>query len=106
MCCALCRDAYVQMKVKEKGLDQSSVVRGNGATAPKAPTGKFNAFKEMAYLAKGGRGSVGGMSLGGGDNDKRKRQDDDGKGVEERKRKKIDVSLPFSPRMWSRGRRC
>ncbi|KAJ9107134.1 hypothetical protein QFC19_002794 [Naganishia cerealis] len=50
------KEAYVQMKVKEKGLDGKSISRGNN-TRPAVPNAKqFNAFREIeAMKAKGER---------------------------------------------------
>lgn len=55
------RDAYVQMKAKEKGIDQSTLHRGKqgelgdkgGKPKPDSAPRKFNAFKEMEKAKKG-----------------------------------------------------
>lgn len=74
------------MKMKEKGLDAESLQRGDGPKVPKgsAVNHKFNAFKEMAFIAKNGKPSERASTSTG--KDKRKREEE----VEEdRKRKKI-----------------
>jgi len=60
------RDAYVNMKAKEKGIDQKTLYRGTPSTDTGTPgpsekgfsatsSGqKFNAFREMDKLRKGG----------------------------------------------------
>ena len=65
------RDAYVTMKAKAKGIDQKNVSRGpasadhgtpapgdkgaNGSKPPFDKAQRFNAFKEMDKLRKGGQ---------------------------------------------------
>ncbi|KAJ9111259.1 hypothetical protein QFC22_006559 [Naganishia vaughanmartiniae] len=45
------KEQYVQMKVKEKGLDQSSISRGTTTIRPAAPNAKqFNAFREIETM--------------------------------------------------------
>ncbi|ORX37808.1 hypothetical protein BD324DRAFT_645356 [Kockovaella imperatae] len=46
------KDAYVQMKAKEKGIDMKSSKRGPDRHQRSVP-GKFNAFKEMAKIEAG-----------------------------------------------------
>jgi len=78
------------MKMKEKGLDAESLQRGDGPKLPKATNHKFNAFKEMAFIAKNGKPSERGSSSAAGGKEKRKREEE----VEEdRKRKKIQEIL-------------
>lgn len=94
---AMFKEEYVQMKVKEKGLDAGSIVRDpkkDGNKADMAPR-KFNAFNEMAkikasggklpvYLQKAGVDGVPGLPGAAG---KRKREDgDDQEGVEKKAR--------------------
>ncbi|CED85301.1 FOG: RRM domain [Phaffia rhodozyma] len=43
---AMTKDAYVQMKMKEKNIDPNSIQRGSSASST-MPKGKFNAFKLM-----------------------------------------------------------
>lgn len=83
---AMSKEAYVQMKVKEKGLDAGSIVRDpkkDKSSSSDAPGRKFNAFNEMAkikasggklpvYLQKAGVDGVPGLPGAAG---KRKRED-------------------------------
>lgn len=101
---AMTKEEYVQMKVKELGLDASNIVRdpkkdegGKSAGGGRPnPAGKFNAFNEMAkikasggrlpvYLQKAGVDTVP-EALKGDLKNKRKRDDDD-----ERDEKKAKV---------------
>lgn len=49
------RESYVTMKAKEKGIDPTSFSRDGGEKGGRrnAPSGKFNAFKEMDKLKNG-----------------------------------------------------
>lgn len=44
------KDAYVKMKAKEKGIDESEINKGGQA---RKGAGKFNAFREMARMKAG-----------------------------------------------------
>jgi hypothetical protein len=51
-----CREEYVQMKVKEKGLDPEAIFRGSATSTagPNRPaSGRFNAFRELEKMKQG-----------------------------------------------------
>ncbi|KAJ9095332.1 hypothetical protein QFC21_005698 [Naganishia friedmannii] len=100
------KEQYVQMKVKEKGLDQTSISRGSN-TRPALPNAKqFNAFRELEALkARGERlpeyvmrmgapGLLENAPTGEGSAGKRKREDgDDAEGGRAEKKAKEDQFL-------------
>lgn len=80
------------MKMKEKGIDSSkaNIERGSskeeGGSSAQSSTKKFNAFKEMAYLAKHPHKASG---ASGGKDGKAKRKREDEEDEKEKKKKKI-----------------
>ena len=98
------RDAYVKMKVKEKGIPESEIHKGK--TGANQNTGKWNAFKEMNKLKTGGHPMlakipdddkvVGKPSAGLHGRDTRKRQrDDDDQEASAGKKEKVEVGLHY-----------